>query len=72
MSDDGELTHWGRDKKDAILQMTFSNAFILEEKVWFPFKISLWFVPKRPNSNIGSDNGLAPSRRQVIIWTNDG
>ena len=23
-------------------------------------------------SNIGSDNGLAPNRRQAIIWTNDG
>ena len=21
---------------------------------------------------IGSDNGLAPARRQAIIWTNDG
>ena len=24
------------------------------------------------NKPIGSDNGLAPSRRQAIIWTNDG
>ena len=24
------------------------------------------------HSIIGSDNGLAPSRRQAIIWTNDG
>ena len=23
-------------------------------------------------SSIGSDNGLAPTRRQGIIWTNDG
>ena len=23
-------------------------------------------------SNIGSDNGLAPARRQAIIWTNVG
>ena len=23
------------------------------------------------NSNIGSDNGLAPTKRQAIIWTND-
>ena len=23
-------------------------------------------------SIIGSDNGLAPTRRQAIIWTNDG
>ena len=24
------------------------------------------------NINIGSDNGLSPGRRQVIIWTNAG
>ena len=24
------------------------------------------------NTNIGSDNGLSPERRQVIIWTNAG
>ena len=38
-------------------------------------KISLMFVFKGPINNIpafGSDNGLAPSRRQAIIWTNDG
>ena len=23
-------------------------------------------------SSIGSDNGLVPTRRQAIIWTNDG
>ena len=36
--------------------------------------ISLKFVPQGPFNNIpasGSDNGLAPSRRQAIIWTND-
>ena len=36
------------------------------------------FTEKRPYvsieqySSIASDNGLAPSRRQTIIWTNDG
>ena len=31
------------------------------------------FVPKGPISNIpGSDNGLAPTRREDIIWINDG
>ena len=37
--------------------------------------ISLKFVPKGLINNIPaycSDNGLAPSRRQAIIWTNDG
>ena len=38
-------------------------------------RISLKFVPKGPiekYSIIGSDNGLAPTRRQAIVWTNDG
>ena len=38
-------------------------------------KISLKFVPKGPMkwySIIGSDNSLAPTRHQAIIWTNDG
>ena len=38
-------------------------------------KISLKFVPNGPIDDIaefGSDNGLAPSRRQAIIWTNYG
>ena len=33
------------------------------------------FVPKGQINNIysiGLDNGLAPARRQAIIWTNDG
>ena len=30
------------------------------------------FIPKGPIYNIGSDNGLAPIRRQAIIWTNGG
>ena len=36
------------------------------------FQFRLKFVPKGPINNIGSDDGLAPSRRQAIIWTNDG
>ena len=36
--------------------------------------ISLKFVPKVPfkHSSIGSDNGLVPTSRQTIIWTNGG
>ena len=37
-------------------------------------KVSLKFVPKVwiNINNIGSDKGLAPTRRQAIIWSNDG
>ena len=29
-------------------------------------------MPKQEYSGINSDNGLAPTRQQAIIWTNDG
>ena len=37
--------------------------------------LQMTFVPKGPINTIpafGTDNGLAPSRRQAIIWTYDG
>ena len=52
---------------DAIFMCLFLN-----ENVWIPIKISLKFVPNQQYSSIGSDNGLALSRRQAIIWTKDG
>ena len=54
----------------AISHATVSNAFSLM-KLWISIKISLKFVPKSPINIIDTDNGLAPTRRQVIIWTND-
>ena len=62
------LTHWSRDKMALIFQTTFSNAFS-----WMnvSIKISLKIVFKGI-INIGSDHGLAPARRQAIIWTNAG
>ena len=53
---------------------TFQCIF-LNENVKISIKILLKFVPKGQINNItsiGSDNGLAPTRRQVIIWNNDG
>ena len=36
-------------------------------------KVSLEFFPKGPKDNISAlINGLAPTRRQAIFWTNDG
>ena len=53
---------------DAIPKRIFVN-----ENIWIPIKISLKFFLKGSLTIfIGSDNGLAPSRRQAIIWTNDG
>ena len=52
------LSHWGRDKMDAISQTTSSSAFS-----WT--KIFEFWLKQYPS--IGSDNGLAPARRQAII-----
>ena len=47
------------------------RCIFVNEKFCILIKISLKFVPKGPIwSSIGSDNGLAPIQRQVIIWTN--
>ena len=47
------LTHWGRDKMDAISQTTdtFKPIFV-NENIRFLIKISLKFVPKVPINNI--------------------
>ena len=54
------LTHWGRDKMDAVSQTTFSSAFF-NENVWIPIKISLKFVPRGPSSNI-------PALVRIMAW----
>ena len=59
----------------AIFQTTISNAFSLNEKVSISITISLKFVPNGQINNflsISLDNGLAPTRRQAIIWTKYG
>ena len=59
------LTHWGRDKMAAIFLTTFWNVFSWMKMYEFRLRFH-W------NVFIGSDNGLAPTRRQAIIWANDG
>ena len=51
-------------------QMIFQMHF-LYEKFYVFIKISRTFIPLRPidKNSIGLDNGLAPNRRQTIIWT---
>ena len=51
------------------------NRIFVNENVRISIEFSLKFAPKGPinkYSSIGSDNGLAPTRRQAIIWTDDG
>ena len=60
----------GRHSQDDIFKCIFLN-----ENMLISIKISLKFVPNGQINNIpafGLDNGLAPTRRQAIIWTNDG
>ena len=51
------------------------KCIFLNKNVWILIKISLKFVSAGPINNIPSlvlDNGLAPTRWQVIIWANAG
>ena len=68
------LTPWGRDKMDAISQTTFSKAFSWMKMFEYRSKLhwGLFLMVQLTISSIGSDNDLAPTRRQAIIWTNDG
>ena len=58
----------------AILADDIFKLILLNENYRIPIQISLKFVRRSPIDNmpalVQSDNGLAPSRRQAIIWTN--
>ena len=48
-------------------------CIFVNEKFCILIKLSLKFVPKGPiviRLSFGLDNGLAPNRRQAILWTN--
>ena len=62
---DYALTHWDRDKMDAMSQTTFSKCIFLNENVWIPIKISLKFVPKGPINNI-------QAMVQIMAWRRPG
>ena len=66
------FTHFPLDKMAAISQTIFSDAF-LEWKVLY-FDYTFTEVCSQGSNlqwtSIGSDNILAPKRRQAIIWTN--
>ena len=70
------LTHWGQDVMATVIWTTFSNEFSWM-KIFEFLLIFHWSLFPSPGSNwqyasIGSDNGLALTRWQAIIWTNDG
>ena len=59
----------GRNFADDSLD-TFPRMIILEFRIRFQWTLFRWVQLKY--ASIGSDNGLEPTRRQAIIWTNDG
>ena len=65
------LTHWGPFRR------WHFKCIFLNENTLISLKIPLKFVPKGPIDNIPAlvqimANGLAPTRRQAIVWTNGG
>ena len=64
-------SHHGQD--DRHFTDDFFIRVFVNEKFCSMIEISLKFVPKDPVHSytvFGLDNGLAPNRRQAIIWTN--
>ena len=57
--------HWGRDKMDTILRMTVWNIFASMKMFEFWYVTEVWQV------SIGSGNGLASNRQEVITWSRD-
>ena len=59
---------------DAISQTTLSTAFSWMKNIDFHWYFTEVYSQRShwQYTNVGSDNGLAPTRRQAIIWTNDG
>ena len=55
----------------AISQKNIFKYIFLKKNMWILIKISLKFVSKGVITYTGSDNGLAPTRRQAIIRTDD-
>ena len=69
-----QLTHWSRDKMTAIFQTTFFKCISWMKMYGFRLNFH-WRSFQGSNqqySSTGLDNGLAPTRRQAIIWTNGG
>ena len=62
--------HWTRNKMVEISLTTFSNAFHSMKmcEVWLKFHWKRFYW----QSTLVQSNGLAPNRRQGIVWINDG
>ena len=65
------LTHWGRDEMVAIIKTIFKCIFLRHDGFRLWFQVCYWGTNQKCPST-GSDDGLAPVRRQAIFWVNDG
>ena len=65
------LTHLFLDKITVISQRIFSDAFSWMKSFvfWLQFHWSLFWRVQLKITSTGLSNGLAPNRRQAIIWT---
>ena len=68
------LTHWGREKWTPFSRQHFQMHYLQRKWVNFyqNFTEVLFLGVQLKYATIGLDNGLTPTRRQAIIWTNDG
>ena len=57
---------------DDIFKCVFSWMKMYEFRLGFNWRLFLNFLTNWQFSSIGSDNGLVPTGRQAIIWTNVG
>ena len=66
------LTHRGQDKMAAFSQTTFQMRFWEWKYLNFDYNFTeaCFEGSNWQYASIGSDNGLAPKRRQAFIWTN--
>ena len=51
---------------------TFKRVILILLEFRLRFRRSLFLRTNQQYSSFGSDNGLVPTRRQAITWTNDG
>ena len=69
-----EWTHWGWNKMAAISRRHSEMDFLEWKCMNFDWSFTevCSYGSNLQYSSIGLDNGLAPTRWQAIIWTNDG
>ena len=70
-AEDSELTHWDRDKMLTFLRTPFWSHFLVWNLLYLGSNFTEFHSHWSNKYQIitGSDDGLPPNRRQVIIWS---